>query len=429
MSRSSEKVARKWSLEAPQKNGSSSTDELSSTSKSSENSPYAKNTSTPLKSKWNLEQINRSPRNSHDVAESEDTEDESSDEEKVDSFQSRKELPRTERGKHQDERERRQKARRDHRERRRHSRRTEDFGNETRKETSGSQSSEKRHERGDAVHSRRKKGHLREEDELPITEILKRSQEDARTKYEHQPPFPELTTDKIYVQHRGSFSAMKINRLRDSRGGRKTENNRSNENIENRNSPPIRVAITAQKLWKSIGFVSQGILGGMALMHFIMLSVFFNVSMDFVINHSSICEIYTSIFSFLIALCIVSTFDKFDLARLNVEHLREIYLDYNKSIFAVPLYLIIFCLHQVCLNTDNQLSLVHYYSLNDSLWENATNVHTFLDDLNAWQKMSMSKDILAVFAWLFVSLGTKDDAFLIHLQTMKKYADETSPSR
>lgn len=53
-----------------------------------------------------------------------------------------------------------------------------------------------------------------------------------------------------------------------------------------------------------------------------------------------------------------------------MEHLREIYFDYNKAVIAIPLYLVAFCLHQACSNTDNRLALVHYYNLNDSLWEN-----------------------------------------------------------
>lgn len=65
---------------------------------------------------------------------------------------------------------------------------------------------------------------------------------------------------------------MKINRLRGSGDGRKTEMGKNDEILERQSSPPIKVAISVQKLWKSAGLVFQGILGGMALMHFIMAS-------------------------------------------------------------------------------------------------------------------------------------------------------------
>ncbi|XP_076676254.1 uncharacterized protein LOC143373174 isoform X2 [Andrena cerasifolii] len=432
MSRPKERVPRRWRLKASHRKDSSSSEEPSSPTGSNKASPYAKTTSTPLRSRWELEKINRSPLNHRGEGGSEESEDESSSDEGVARFQEQKELPQTSRGRHQDDYERisrRQEGRHGRRGKRRPDRRSEESENGKSKVVSGPEDSGKRYGGGDAERSKRKSRSFRGEDELPITEILKRSQESTLTKYEHQPPLPELTTDKVYVQHRGGFSAMRIHRLGGPRGESKAEPEGTGDIIENASSPPIRLAIAVQKLWKSTGLVFQGLLGGMALMHFIMLYVFFNASMEFVADHSVICEIYTCIFSFLIAICIVSTFDKFDLARFDTEHLREIYFDYNKAVIAIPLYLVAFCLHEACSNTDNRLALVHYCNLNDSLWENATEVQTLLNDLNSWQKMTLSKDILAVFAWLFVSMGTKDDAFLIHLQSMEKYTHDVNSAR
>lgn len=64
---------------------------------------------------------------------------------------------------------------------------------------------------------------------------------------------------------------MKIHRLRGPPGESKAEPEGTNDIIENACSPPIRLAIAVQKLWKSTGLVFQGLLGGMALMHFIMV--------------------------------------------------------------------------------------------------------------------------------------------------------------
>lgn len=175
------------------------------------------------------------------------------------------------------------------------------------------------------------------DNELPITEILRRSQENARTKYEHQVPLPVLTTDKVYVQHRDGFSTMKINQTKGFPSDKKTERASSVDIRNEENSPPIKVAIMLQQFWKNTGLLYQGLLGGMALTHFIMvcshyfikenlsiivfyllsnlfffqLHVFFNNSIEFIAEYSPFCEIYTNIFSFLIAMCVVSTFDKY----------------------------------------------------------------------------------------------------------------------
>ncbi|KOX70939.1 hypothetical protein WN51_03368 [Melipona quadrifasciata] len=409
MNRLNERVSRRWSTsEISRRNHSSSSEESSSLTDSTEHSLHVQNTSTPLGSGWsNSGEINRSRRGQGDIK---GTEEVSSDKKELKKFQRQKE--RANRKRYQDNHERLRRGH-DRRERQRHDRRFEDSANKKQKETSSSESSNKNY--GD--------------DELPITEILKRSQENAHTKYEHETPLPVLTTDKIYVQHRGGFSAIKINQMKNLSSDKKPERESSVDLANGQNSPPIKMAITLQQFWKNAGFLYQGLLGGLALMHFIMLHVFFNNSMEFIMKYSTFCEIYTNVFSFLIVMCIVTTFDRFDLARFNVEHLRELYFDYNKAVIAVPLYLIVFCLHQVNAGTDNQLTLLHYYSSNDSSWQNVTNVQSLLDDLNSWQKISMSKDLLAIFAWLFVSLGTKDDSFLMYLQSMEKYANDIESSR
>lgn len=160
MSRLGERVTRKWNSETSEKNDSSSTEESSSASENTENSRYVKKTSTPLQSKWKVEQINRSPRNGRDPVDSEGTEEKSSDEEGLERFQRRKELAQDDQGNNQEASEhkkgiRGQKARYDRRGRRNHDRHVE-LESEKRKGTSGSQSSGKRHERGDLTRSRKK---------------------------------------------------------------------------------------------------------------------------------------------------------------------------------------------------------------------------------------------------------------------------------
>jgi hypothetical protein len=58
-----------------------------------------------------------------------------------------------------------------------------------------------------------------------------------------------------------------------------------------------------------------------------------------------------------------------------------------------------------------------------------TSQETFLEELNGWQKVTISKDLLAVFAWLFVALGTRDNMLLTHLESMVQYASNTESPR
>lgn len=116
-----------------------------------------------------------------------------------------------------------------------------------------------------------------DDNEVPITEILKKAQENARTKYEEPVPLPELTTDTIYIQGRSGFSAVKIGGSRRALRNdtpRVTEEEKNHDSAETRIHALIKVAITGQKFWKCTGLVYQGLLGGMALLHFIMVKHF-----------------------------------------------------------------------------------------------------------------------------------------------------------
>lgn len=61
---------------------------------------------------------------------------------------------------------------------------------------------------------------------------------------------------------------------------------------------------------------------------------------------------------------------RFDLARFDMDHLREIYTDHAKTAIAILLYLITFGLHQASSKFDDQLALTHYRNINETIWSN-----------------------------------------------------------
>lgn len=120
-------------------------------------------------------------------------------------------------------------------------------------------------------------------------------------------PLPELTADTIYIQGRSGFSAVKIGGSRRALGNdttRATNGREDRDPAETRTYTLIKVAITAQKFWKCTGLVYQGLLGGMALLHFIMVNNLFRPSFsllpaaDFVIDLMSIIRFRACRFTF-----------------------------------------------------------------------------------------------------------------------------------
>lgn len=117
---------------------------------------------------------------------------------------------------------------------------------------------------------------------------------------------PKLTTDTIYIQGKNGFSAVKIGGLRCASENDTTRAIKSGVVSEEdcdfakiQAHTLIRVAITVQKFWKSTGLVFQGFLGGMAFLHFVMVSVFFLYSMKYsmISRNNKIYNINYKIFS------------------------------------------------------------------------------------------------------------------------------------
>ncbi|XP_035733147.1 uncharacterized protein LOC118446512 [Vespa mandarinia] len=251
--------------------------------------------------------------------------------------------------------------------------------------------------------------------EIPITEILR--------KYEEPVPPTPLTTDKIYIQGDNGFSMVKIITKEDDR--RNVLKFLSKGRLSKQIYSSISIAIIAQKLFKRIAFVYQGLLGGMALVHLTMMQFFFDSTMNFISKYSHFSEIYYSLFSLLIVLSVISTFDKFDLARLDVDQLKDICKDYVVSAIAIPLYLTTLCLHEIFANVDDKLTLIHYQYFNNTSWNDTMHMEEIFDELTTWKKVNISKDLLVILGWFFVAIGIREDTLLIHLESMQGSAETT----
>ncbi|XP_044018298.1 uncharacterized protein LOC122859030 isoform X2 [Aphidius gifuensis] len=254
-------------------------------------------------------------------------------------------------------------------------------------------------------------------EELPITEILRKAQENSRIQYEEPTPLPQLTTDTIYIQGRNGFSSFKI----------PNNTNKKRHDPTSSLEPvtyPIEVAIFTQKIWKNFGLVCQGLLAGISLMHFLLIQKFFKFNLAFYNDYSAVSEIYTNLFSLLILICIISAFDKYDLAHLNLTHFNEIYDNHSKSIIAVPLYVVVFFLHQINLALDDKLSIISY-TTNEA--NNTMKVWSITaGEIETWKTLTLTKNGISVLAWLFISLGPEKDMLLSHLQSLKKYIDNNN---
>ncbi|XP_015603493.1 uncharacterized protein LOC107271707 [Cephus cinctus] len=248
---------------------------------------------------------------------------------------------------------------------------------------------------------------------LPIADILDETKE-MPSPSEDSAPLRDLTTDTIYIQRGDAdFSAVKILR-------RNTFESPYVDAERKHSSNPIDISVKTQKFWKCTSLIYQGLLGGLGLMHFILMQTYFERNFDSIATYSNVSEIYTNVFSFLTVMCLVSSLDRCDAAHLHGNHIREIYLNASGSVIAIPMYLTMLCLHQTTVQVDDKFSLIRY---NITTLTNNNGRQIFLEELGSWQALTMTKDILAFIAWICTCVGSRADLLLIQLETMQKSAN------
>ncbi|XP_048513779.1 uncharacterized protein LOC105689198 [Athalia rosae] len=241
-----------------------------------------------------------------------------------------------------------------------------------------------------------------EDVELPITELLRKAQENQR-RYDEPIALPELTTDTLYVQGKRGFSAVKI------------KNYQKQEKLYNRGETrPIDIAIRMHSLSKTIMFFCQGLLGGIALNQLILVLKTNNESnLIEEINATNYADIMSGIFMFLATICILAAMDRIDLARLDLEQLREVICHRCMTIITLPLYLVAAFIHLSSMNGD------HHQMTTKRFEGNETSIYNQVPR----KEMITWECVLCIVAWLCIALGPSDDMTATHLEDMQKYAD------
>ncbi|XP_011503543.1 PREDICTED: uncharacterized protein LOC105366708 [Ceratosolen solmsi marchali] len=262
-------------------------------------------------------------------------------------------------------------------------------------------------------------GHLHMSDKK-AKEFVKKP-DNLLIEYVDPKPLPELTTNTIYVQGKNGFNAMKISN---------NTNNLSSKNFQDvhilrSNLSPVKIAIMFKKFGHSIGYIFQGLLGGIALLHFILMQTYFNDYNSFIHNYLLMLEIYSSIFSLFIAICIISIFDKFDFFHIGGKNFCTLIKQHMLSIISVPLYITVFLLHQIISKMDNELILLHYNSKNISYHliqvHFNRNVEINILNLKTWQSITAVKDVLSIFGWILVSIDIRKNMLRAKLKILSYY--------
>uniref|UniRef100_A0A1B6EGB3 Uncharacterized protein n=1 Tax=Clastoptera arizonana TaxID=38151 RepID=A0A1B6EGB3_9HEMI len=269
-----------------------------------------------------------------------------------------------------------------------------------------------------------------------ITAVLKDLQEDVIMSRFSQPPvksdeepiqdFKITGRDNVYVQNRSGFVVTPRERaLTQNTTMRSTHQDWMEDLTDTTRETPLDVAIQVQSMFTPISGICFGLLGGIAVFQLI-LAFSLSMGMDgseglvFLESYSKIARIAPIAFYILLAFCIVSVFDRFDLAHLDMNHCIEL-LAYRQSWAIAIIYILVLLSTLMCAYYDDLLILyphdksftLNKYQLSQSLYE--------------WQLWNTCRTILAVVGWVVFSLTMPDDLLLHHLQNIKQYERPDKP--
>lgn len=236
-------------------------------------------------------------------------------------------------------------------------------------------------------------------------DVFENSIDDYGTRHEKTRKSPRKS-DRLYVQKKNKFELS--NRENQSLRG----NGDSEREKRFSDYYPIQIALAYQRRWTSFSTFCHGLLGGLAFAHYAFMNRnYWPTHGEYVKYIANYNCFYTCTFYFLTVICLVSVFDKYDIAQLDTTQIVDL-VKHKKRSIVILIYFICIIVHLVTTPMDDQISLFSY---------NTTGINITADDVSYWNALSFWRSILAFLAWIIVAICPFEDLFQVHLKHMEGY--------
>lgn len=186
------------------------------------------------------------------------------------------------------------------------------------------------------------------------------------------------------------------------------------------NNYTIRTAVhlsgAVQRLWLHIANVCHGLLGGLALAHLLLICT--TRPYDWVeasIRHySAFAEVYANAFYCLAIICMVSIFDRMDIAHFSLSSATDSNISF-RSVVIIMIYAATIVLSLSAGSMDERLYLS---ASNVTVWEEELETNKVL---SIWNTLSIARSVGAIFGWIVIGMSPDQDQLYEHLLEMEKY--------
>ncbi|XP_077997516.1 transmembrane protein 237-like isoform X2 [Glandiceps talaboti] len=241
----------------------------------------------------------------------------------------------------------------------------------------------------------------------------------------HTTTLPSQPTGLLFMERKSGFKSAQKSRLARVK---ETEEEHRVEPITKMTSPEL--ALSVHRGFMTISLFCHGILAGFALWQCV---VVYSLSADgdtnFLTNYYRLSLPAMSMYYFLLAVCTISAFDRYDLARPNRKFFKGL-LTFQSGAISILVYLITLIFSVSIAALDDRIGL---YGITDSpLCEPDCPETSLWDDQDAeyrlyvWRILNLMRVIGAILGWIIISLTPATDYTQDHLKkTDEPLWDET----
>ncbi|ETN63671.1 hypothetical protein AND_004616 [Anopheles darlingi] len=184
------------------------------------------------------------------------------------------------------------------------------------------------------------------------------------------------------------------------------------ESNSNTISTSVHLSCAVQRVWHLLSTICHGLLGGLAFGHLLLICTTKPYDwMEASIRHySSFAEVYANTFYCLAIVCMVSIFDRVDIAHGSDSNISF------RSVFVIMIYVMTIILSLSAGSMDERLYLTP--TLNVTVWEEELETNKVL---SIWNALSIARSVGAIFGWLVVGFLPNQDNLYDQLLEMEKY--------
>lgn len=172
----------------------------------------------------------------------------------------------------------------------------------------------------------------------------------------------------------------------------------------------IEFAISTQKVLRTIFLFGHGLLAGFAAWHIVMTYVLLNFGVtDFLQHYVAVSMPVQCIFYLLIAICTVSSCDRFDIAVPKGRFILKALTLQNGAV-SVLIYFAALVLSLVNGALEDK---IHLFELRPYLWNNT---ETATQDVHTWRDLNTARNSLCILGWFVISIVPVTDRLVENLR-------------